>query len=74
MNVRGLPWTALDCLGLPWTVVGCRGLSWTVVGCHGLSGSVVDCREGKILVNQVVSNKIDSFLINNVQIIKNVFF
>ena len=57
-------WTVVDCLGLPWTVVDCLGLSWTAV----------DCREGKISVNQVVFNKIDSILINNVQIIKNVVF
>ena len=65
MNVHEhswLPWTALDCRGLPWTFVDCRGLSWTAI----------DSREGKILVNQVVFNKIDSILINNVQIIKNV--
>ena len=53
----------MDCRGLPWTVVDCFGLSWTAV----------DCREGKILVNQVVFNKIDSILINNVQKLKNVF-
>ena len=42
--------------------------------CLGLPWTAVDCREGKILVNQVDFNKIDSFLINNVQIIKNVIF
>ena len=74
MNVHERSWTVVDCRGLPWTVVDVHERSWTVVDCLGLSWTAVDCREGKILVNQVVFNKIDSILINNVQKLKNVFF
>ena len=45
-----------------------------VVERHGLPLTVVDCIGGKILTNQVVFNKIDSFLINKVHIINNIFF
>ena len=64
MNVHERSWTVVDCRGLSWTVVDCRGLSWTVVDCLGLPWTAVDCREGKILVNQVVLNKIDSISIS----------
>ena len=37
---------------------------------RGMSWIVVDCRGGKILINHVGFNKIDSFLINKVQIIQ----